>query len=39
MKEKVILAVVLVCLGMFGFCRILPDISFLALVGLFSILD
>ena len=37
MKEKVILAFVLVCLSMFGFRGILPDISLSALVGLFTI--
>ena len=37
MKEKVILAFFLVCLSMFGFRGILPDISLSALVGLFAI--
>jgi D-alanyl-lipoteichoic acid acyltransferase DltB (MBOAT superfamily) len=37
MKEKAILAFVFVCLSMFGFRGILPDISLSALVGLFTI--
>ena len=37
MKEKVILAFVLVCLSMFGFRGFLPAIPSPALVGLFTI--
>ncbi len=37
MKEKVILAFVLVCLSMFGFRGFLPAIPLSALVGLFTI--
>ena len=37
MKEKVILAFVLVCLSMFGFRGILPYISLSIFVGLFTI--
>ncbi len=37
MKEKVILAFVLVCLSIFGFRSFLPAISSSALVGIFTI--
>ena len=37
MKEKVILAFVLVCLSMFGFRSFLPAISLSTLVGFFTI--
>jgi D-alanyl-lipoteichoic acid acyltransferase DltB (MBOAT superfamily) len=37
MKEKVILVFILVCLSIFGFRSILPEIPSSALVGLFTI--
>jgi hypothetical protein len=37
MKEKIILAITVSCLSMFGFRSFLPAISSLALVGLFTI--
>ncbi len=37
MKEKVILAIIIVCLSIFGFRSILPEIPLSALIALFTI--
>jgi hypothetical protein len=37
MEEKVILAIVLLCLGLFGFRSILPEVPIVAIIVLFII--